>query len=157
MILGHRGVLLGVRSDLRGWELPGGTVEKGEAPELALIREVLEETGLDIEVDAFVGEWRRSGFRPHTVRVYRCRVISDGAEGERLLPGDEVELLAWHDPTHPPEELFPWYREALHRGIGGVAPPAEAIEERWGMAEIVAALRIDLRMRLAPPPGEQIR
>jgi 8-oxo-dGTP diphosphatase len=34
-----------------GWTLPGGTVEKNETIENAVIREVKEETGLDVEVE----------------------------------------------------------------------------------------------------------
>ena len=39
-----------VRHPERGWEIPGGHLNSGESPEQALIREVLEETGFDVEI-----------------------------------------------------------------------------------------------------------
>ena len=44
VVRAEAGVLLCVRRELRGWELPGGTVGPGEAELAALAREVREET-----------------------------------------------------------------------------------------------------------------
>lgn len=43
------------RDPRRGWELPGGVVEAGETFKDAVMREVKEETGIDIEVLKFCG------------------------------------------------------------------------------------------------------
>ena len=57
VVRGDEGVLLTVRSDLRGWELPGGTPEGDETPEETLIRETREETGLDVRVERPIGDY----------------------------------------------------------------------------------------------------
>ena len=47
--------ILLVNSPIRGWEYPGGMVEPGETLQDALIREIKEETGVDVEITGFVG------------------------------------------------------------------------------------------------------
>ena len=102
-------ILLAVRSDLQGWELPGGTPKGGEPLEDALRREVEEESGLQVIVERVVGDYVRTGFRPHTARVYQCRV-----SGGRLRSSHETLALRWFDPSALPDTLFPWYRDADH-------------------------------------------
>lgn len=61
------------------WCPPGGLIEAGETPEEAVTREVLEETGLEVEVVDVLGEVRG----PITGRpngVYLCRVVGGDAE-----------------------------------------------------------------------------
>lgn len=55
-------VLLGGRSDGRGWQFPQGGVRRDEQPEEALYRELREEVGLepgDVELVASTGHWLR--------------------------------------------------------------------------------------------------
>lgn len=37
------------------WSLPGGVMEIGERPQETIVREVLEETGLEVDVEKFLG------------------------------------------------------------------------------------------------------
>lgn len=135
-------ILLGVRSDLWGWELPGGNLHAWEEFEAGLRREVREETGLDVVVERFVGDYHRSGFRPHIAKVYRCRVI-----GGELQTNDEVLELRTFDPTDLPRSLFPWYRAPIHHALRDDPTPIVQ-HDRQGISTILEAIRIDLRMRL---------
>lgn len=137
-------VLLTMRADLFGWELPGGTPEPGERAEETLVREVLEETGLSVAIERHVGDWVRTGFRPHTARVYRCRVVS----GEPRV-SHETPRIGWFPVDAPPDGFFPWYRGPLAAARARPAPgaPPRSVCERQGWRAIVAAMRIDLATR----------
>lgn len=142
VVLGEQGLLLSVRSDLRGWELPGGRPEPGETDEEAVAREVLEETGVRVEVERMVGAYHRSGFLPHVARVYRCRVVAGAPR-----PSSESPEVAYWPPDAPPAHLFPWYRAPLRDALAGGEQPVER-HERLGIGAIWAGLRIDLAGRL---------
>ena len=45
------------------WALLGGRVDAGGSVEQAIIREVKEETGLDVEIVARIGEYREKGVK----------------------------------------------------------------------------------------------
>ncbi len=54
-VLDSDGVLLQRRGDDGMWGLPGGAIELGESAEEAVLREVLEETGIRVQVTNLIG------------------------------------------------------------------------------------------------------
>jgi len=142
-------ILLAVRSDLQGWELPGGTPKRAEALEDALCRELREETGLQVIVERVVGDYVRTGFRPHTARVYVCR-----AAGGRLRSSHETLALRWFDPQTLPDTLFPWYRMPILDALGAPSAPVTRYEHQ-GLSAILAGMTIDLKTRARGVEGER--
>lgn len=56
-------VLLQLRSDTGTWGLPGGAIDPGEEPAEALVREIREETALEIVPERIVGVYGGPDFR----------------------------------------------------------------------------------------------
>jgi len=134
-------VLLTLRRDLRGWELPGGNLHPGEDAETAVVREVLEETGIEVAPEGLSGAYYRTGFLPHRARVYRCRFVAG-----RPTPSHETPRVAWWPVDAPPPSLLPWCRTPLADALAARPEPVER-HERQGLREIVESARIDLRAR----------
>lgn len=84
------------------WDIPGGTVEHGELPRYAAVREAKEETGLDIAVKSIIFE--KSNFdltknKVFTTLVYFCELIDDR---NIVLDYEEHSEFCWILP----EEVF---------------------------------------------------
>lgn len=141
VIRSEQGVLLSVRSDLRGFELPGGNLRPGEDERDALRREIREETGLEVDLERLTGEYVRTGFRPHTARVYLCRPRSGC-----LRPSRETPVVRWFLPDALPDTLFPWYRAPIQDALAAGDEPVRR-REHQGPGAVLAGMAIDLRMR----------
>lgn len=57
------------RTDPEMWELPGGKVEKGEDFDVALVREIKEETGLDAKIGDFCEAIQNDYMHKRTVQI----------------------------------------------------------------------------------------
>jgi len=81
-------------------ELPAGTLEPGEAPDLAAAREVREEIGMAASLIKKVGEFYLApGYSSEFMHVYLATGLSDDP-----LPGDDDEFL--NAEAVPLEEAF---------------------------------------------------
>ncbi|RCG29083.1 NUDIX hydrolase [Sphaerisporangium album] len=81
--------LLTQRRDNGHWEAPGGVLERDEDIITGLLREVREETGLDVEPVTLTGVYKNMT-RGIVALVFRCKVI-----GGHLTETDETRSFQW--------------------------------------------------------------
>ncbi|MEU8967887.1 NUDIX domain-containing protein [Streptomyces monashensis] len=104
-----------------GWEFPGGVVERGEAPARAGMREVAEETGIELrEVPRLlVVDWER----PAPPGFGGLRLLFDGG---RLEPAEASRVQL------PGPELRAW-RFAGEQEAAAMLPPVRYERLRWAL------------------------
>lgn len=104
-------ILLALRRDIGWWNLPGGGMEVGETVEETVHREVLEETGLEIEIEQLVGVYSKPQ-KQELVLTFRCQVI-----GGHLIETDESSECRYFLPTELPRTLLPKHRQRIEDAL----------------------------------------
>lgn len=105
-------ILLQRRADSGNWALPGGTMDIGETLDQCVVREVKEETGLDIEVTGLLGvytdpqhviAYADGEVRQEFTVVYYGRIVggeiavSDESTEVRFIDPAEFDAIPIHD------------------------------------------------------------
>lgn len=110
-------VLLCLRRDLDIWNLPGGALESGELPDEAVVREVMEETGLEVAVDRLVGIYGKQD-SDELIFVFECHIL----RGEPTI-SDEARAIEYFDVCHLPENTIPKHVERIQDATRAMNKP----------------------------------
>ncbi len=102
LIRNERREIVLVRTERRGWELPGGQIELGETLTDGLQREIMEECGLHVELGRLL-HVRSNLSKAIVILCFQASYV-----GGELRPSEETPEVRWADEetalelvTHP--------------------------------------------------------
>jgi ADP-ribose pyrophosphatase YjhB (NUDIX family) len=122
-------LLLGRRADNGLWAVVSGILEPGEQPAHAVVREVLEETGIDAVVvglaavssDREMIRYDNGDRAQYLDLTFLCRAVGGG---EPWVADDESTAVGWFDPHALPEPLARSSRARIDHALAYRADPA---------------------------------
>lgn len=96
------------RQDYDLWNLPGGKLEPDESPWDGVIREVKEETGLDVSVKRIAGIYHKPE-KSEIVFQFVCQV-----NGGKIILSDEADKIKYFAPDEIPHNTSPKQVMRIH-------------------------------------------
>lgn len=104
-IIEHDGMVFATQrgyGDFKGWwEFPGGKIEAGEGPEVALVREIREELDTEISIDSHVMDVSYDYDDFHLdMHCYRCSLVGKHPtllehEAAKWVDAETIGLVKW--------------------------------------------------------------
>lgn len=130
-------VLLTQRHDNGHWEAPGGILELDETVEDGLAREIAEETGLSIDIDALTGIYKNMP-RGIVALVFRCRPRA----GDPTL-NPEVDAFRWASSDELDDLMDPAFAVRVRDAIDYAGTPAIRAHDGTALATSAIIRRRD--------------
>ncbi len=130
-------VLLVRRADDGQWTPVTGIVDPGEEPHVAAVREVVEETGLHVQVEALLGvgavgpvEYPNGDVTSYMDTTMRCSVVDpedatpgDESHFEPRVADDESTAVGWYPISQLPP-MQPRFRLVIADAVAQMKHPA---------------------------------
>jgi ADP-ribose pyrophosphatase YjhB (NUDIX family) len=118
----------------RLWGLPGGKIRPAESPIHATVRDIREETGMEISIIDMVGLYQLTGGQPADdpsalpdvlVHVFRARCGQP--EATVNSPG-RICHLTWADPSFLPAGMMATASIAIRDAVNGLSGVVRAVQ-----------------------------
>lgn len=113
-------ILLGRRADNGQWAVISGILDPGEQPAVGILREVLEETGVEAEVVALTSvvagdevHYGNGDVAQYLDVCFWCRPVG----GEARVADDESLEVGWFSPDDLPADLMPVSAERIAHAL----------------------------------------
>ncbi len=119
--------LLVKRRDVPVWVLPGGGIDDGETPEVSAVREVLEESGFEVEIVRQVAVYTPTGRLTSETHSFECAVIG----GAPSISDESMDVKFFPVDTYPPPVFDVhrnWMIDALRNEPEIIRKPVEGLD-----------------------------
>ena len=163
-------ILLAKRSDIPVWCLPGGGVDARESVAQTAVREVREETGLQVQLTRLVGVYSRPTWGLDGDHVLLFTAVP--LDGQLQAQAGEVVAQGFFDPNNLPQPLIWWHRQRIADALAGVTGAAWSQDVPWPFGELTrqevferrdevmgetAVATLIRQLTSHPPPGQEKR
>ncbi|ADI38313.1 putative mutator mutT protein [Waddlia chondrophila 2032/99] len=125
------------RRDVPIWVLPGGALDPGESPEDGVVREVFEETGLNVAVRKKIARYTPINKLGTTTHFFECSF-----ESGTLQTGDETADIGFFPKQKLPKIFFQVHRDMLEDAF---QEHPQALEKKFDQVTYWAFFRYFLR------------
>lgn len=123
-------ILLIKRRDVPMWALPGGGIDPDETSQQAVVREALEETGLEVRIVRQTALYSPLNKLTKETHVFECTPIDEGA-ALKLSPTDETLEAAFFPIGNLPTPFFflhfDWLTDAQRHLPGMIRAPISQV------------------------------